>query len=146
MTHTGQRHTGSRIWYSGATLPNGTTEEFSESCIFPIRNLSDTSSRSEEDAHFSYCIADIDQISCDLGIPWETSKDQPFADSTIYIGFTWDLKKRTVALSEAKVEKYLKAINDWLARPKHTLKHMQELYGKLLHVASILLYHEAVPT
>ena len=142
--HTSQRHTGSRIWYSGATLPNGTTEEFSESCIFPIRNLSNTSSRSEEDAHFSYCIADIDQISCNLGIPWETSKDQPFANLTIYIGFTWDLKKRMVALSEAKVEKYLKAINDWLARPNtpsNTCRNCTASY--YMRPPS---YHEAVPT
>ena len=43
-----------------------------------------------------------------------------------------------VALSIAKVDKYNSVVNDWLARPHHTLKHMQELYSKLLHAASIL--------
>ena len=42
-----------------------------------------------------------------------------------------------VTLSPAKTEKYLNEINDWLVRRVHTLKHVQELYGKLLHVASI---------
>ena len=87
IMHSGQCHTGSHIWYSGTTLPSGKNEEFSEDCGTPIKDLSGASLRSGEDASFSYCIADIDEISQDLGIPWEISKDQPFADSTIYIGF-----------------------------------------------------------
>ena len=90
-----------------------------------------------------YGIMDIDRISHELGIPWESSKDQPFASTTIYIGFLWDLDARTVRLSPEKIEKYAGAINDWLARPKHTLKNVQELYGKLLHAASILIQGRA---
>jgi hypothetical protein len=138
ITHSGQCHTQSRIWYSGATLPSGENEEFSEGCGAPIKNLSRAFPQSGEDTSFSYCIADIDEISENLGIPWGISKDQPFTNSTIYIGFVWDIKKRTVTLSEPKVVKYAKAINEWLIRPKYNLKHIQELYGKLLHVASII--------
>ena len=114
----GQQHTRSGIWYSGATLPNGVIKEFSENCLAPIKNLSNASPWSVEDARFSYCITDIDKISHELGIPWETSKAQPFTDSMIYIGFTWNLKKCTVALSEAKVEKY--AGNQWMADKTET--------------------------
>jgi hypothetical protein len=134
---------GSRVWYSGAILPNDETEEFSEDCGSPIKNLTVNSPRSEEDACFLYCFDDIDKISRELGIPWEILKDQPFSDSTIYIGFIWNIKGRTVTLSKAKVEKYARVINDWIARPKHTLKHVQELYGKLLHAASIVLQGRA---
>jgi len=43
--------------------------------------------------HFSYNLSDIDRISDILGIPWEISKDQPFTNLTIYIGFIWNLKE-----------------------------------------------------
>ena len=43
-----------------------------------------------------------------------------------------------VALSAAKTTKYSGTVSKWLARLCHMLKHMQELYGKLLHAASIL--------
>ena len=46
-------------------------------------------------------------------------------------------------LSPAKTEKYTSAIDEWLARPKHTLKNVQELYSKLLHTASILVQGQA---
>jgi len=41
-------------------------------------------------------------------------------------------------LSEIKIEKYSSVINAWLICPTHTLKHIQELYSKLLHTASIV--------
>jgi hypothetical protein len=63
IMHTGPRHTASRIWYSGVEHPNGSTEEFSESCIFPICDLSNNSPQSEDDAVFTYNFADIDEIS-----------------------------------------------------------------------------------
>ena len=131
-------HTGSQIYFSGTLREDGTTEEFSEDCSHPIKDLTTNSMRSCEDEQFSYNLSDIDEISAKLGIPWEITKDQPFANSTIYIGFVWDLKACTVALSPAKIDKYTKAIQDWLSRTRHNLKHVQELYGKLLHAAPIL--------
>ena len=135
---TGIRHTASRIWYSGVKHLDGSVEEFSESCTFPIRDLSSRSVHSDKDALFAYNITDIDEISRELRIPWETSKDQLFAVSTIYIGFVWNLEQCTVTFSPTKTEKYINEINDWLARQAHMLKHIQELYGKLLHAAPIL--------
>ena len=131
-------HTGSQIFFSGASREDGTVKEFSESCSYPIKDLTTNSKRSQEDKQFSYNLSDIDEISAELGIPWEITKDQSFARSTIYIGFIWDLEARTVVLSPSKIDKYTRAIDDWLARPRHNLKHVQELYGKLLHAASIL--------
>lgn len=54
------------------------------------------------------------------------------------MGFTWDLKNRTVALSSGKISKYTAAIDDWFARNSHTLIEVQALYGKLLHASSAL--------
>ena len=135
---TGPKHTASRVWYSGIEHMDGSSEEFNESCVFPIQDLADRSPRLKEDALFTYNFTDINEISRDLGIPWETSKDQPFVTSTIYIGFVWDLEQQTVTLTPSKIDKYINEIDEWLARPTHTLKHVQKLYGKLLHAASIL--------
>ena len=43
-----------------------------------------------------------------------------------------------MTLSPAKTDKYVNEIREWLDRRVHTLKHVQELYGKLLHAASIM--------
>jgi len=83
-------------------------------------------------------MTDIDDISDTLGIPWETSKDQPFGPTTTYIGFVWDLQERTVKLSQGKADKYLKSITEWQSRPTHLLEDAQKLYGKLLHTASLI--------
>jgi hypothetical protein len=83
----GLKQSGSRLWYPISDTPGDSFEEFNENCTFPLRNLSHVSSRSEHDASFTYTISDIDNVSDQLGIPWERLKDQPFSGSTIYIGF-----------------------------------------------------------
>lgn len=83
-------------------------------------------------------MADIDAISNDLGIPWETGKDLPFSNVAPFIGFSWDLTNCTVSLPESKKAKYLQAIQEWEAKPKHTLEEVQKLYGKLLHACHIV--------
>ena len=70
--------------------------------------------------HFTYNIVDINEISYELGIPWEASKDQPFATSTIYIGFVWNLAQCMITLSSNKTEKYINEINIWLERWTHS--------------------------
>jgi hypothetical protein len=133
------RQSGSRlVWYTGKDHANGTANELNEDCGKPIIDLSHQSSRSEHDALFTYCLDDIDKISDKLGIPWEKSKDQLFASSTTYIGFVWDLNLRSVALAIGKIKKYRNAIKEWLSRPTHVLKDVQQLYGKLLHASAAL--------
>ena len=73
-------------------------------------------------------------LSQKLGIPWEVSKDRPFANSTTYIGFNWDIKTFQVSLADVKKEKYLRETEDLFMRPTHTLEEVKKLYGKLLHV------------
>jgi hypothetical protein len=138
ITKTGIRQTGGRIWFGGRTLDDGSVEEFSEDCSFPIKDLSRSSPRSDHDKLFTYNLSDIDAISAELGIPWEISKDQPFHSSTTYIGLLWDLDSRTVTLSPSKLNKYLLAIHTWRKHPIHCLQDVQELYGKLLHTCSVV--------
>jgi hypothetical protein len=134
----GRLHTGGRYWYRGETMPDGNPEEFDEDASFPVRDLSGSSPRSEEDSSFSFCMADIDRLSAELGIPWETTKDIPFSFEVPFIGFLWNLPALTVSIPERKKSKYLAAIASWESSPTHTLEEVQKLYGKLLHSSLIV--------
>jgi hypothetical protein len=129
---------GGRAWYGGGIFEDGTVEEFDEDCKFPCQDLSGRTPRSEEDGLYGYNFEDIDFFSEKLGIPWETSKDKPFASSTTYIGFIWDLSTHRVSLPDNKKEKYSKETREWLSRPSHTLEEVQKLYGKLLHASLVV--------
>jgi hypothetical protein len=131
----GLQQTGGRLWYGGTCPKTRRLEELSEDCSKALQDLSQCSPRSEHDELFAYNLRDIDDLSDDLGIIWERLKDQPFASSTVYTGFLWDLKHLVVSLTSAKVDKYLAAIHKWRKRPTHILQDVRELYGKLLHAS-----------
>jgi hypothetical protein len=139
----GPKSKGGRSWFAGATLPDDQIEEFDEDYTFPLQDLSLNSPRPPSDQSFCYNLRDIDNISQDLGIPWEISKDIPFSDSPTFIGLTWDLAGRTVRLAEAKRIKYVSAIAEWVTRRTHTLNEVQRLHGKLIHAA--LIFPEGRP-
>ena len=82
-------------------------EEWDKDCTSPYRDLSGCSAQSKEDMEYTYNFDDIDALSQELGIPWETSKDQPFANCTAYIGFDWNVETGQVSLGAAKKDKYL---------------------------------------
>ena len=130
--------TGSRYWYKGDIMPDGRIEEFDDDNTFPILDLSASSPRSPADADYSYAITDIDAFSLPLGIPWEPTKDIPFSSVAPFIGFEWDLASRTVSLLLKKCKKYLAAIASWEENPRHTLREVEGLYGKLLHASSVV--------
>lgn len=129
---------GGRKWYRGSTMPDGRVEEYDEDCSFDIEDLSTRSPRSAEDALFTYCFADINQLSEILGIPWELAKDIYFSSRAPFVGFLWDIPTRTISIPENKRAKYLDAIRAWEDRPKHTLLEAQQLYGKLLHISLVI--------
>ena len=119
-------------------MPNGRSEEFDEDMSNPLQDLSSTSERLPDDALFTYADDDIDRLSNELGIPWETSKTIPFGSVVSYLGFVWDLDARTVAISTEKKLKYLNAIEEWERKPTHTLAEVQKLYGKLPHASLVV--------
>jgi hypothetical protein len=132
----GIKQTGSRIWFGNTTPDFSLIKELNEDCSHPLKDLSGNSPRSPHDKLFTANMQDIDALSMQLGILWAIPKDQPFHSSTVYIGFLWDLNARIVSLSPPKVDKYLAAIHRWRKRHTHTLRDVQELYGKLLHTCS----------
>jgi len=129
---------GGHQWYQGNPLPDKRPAEFDEDHSFPLCDLSGTSARSNEDLKYMYCFDDINEVSRQLGIPWEVSKDVPFSPSVTYLGLVWNLDHRTVTLSEAKHLKYLLTISLWNESHTHTLDEVQKLHGKLLHATLVL--------
>jgi len=135
----GRTQDGSRLWYKGKDLPDGSSEEFDEDCSASLQDLADASARTAEDCDFAYADADIDALSTRLGIRWETSKLVHFATAVPYLGFRWDICTWTVYLLEDKKTRYLAAITEWETKRTHNLLETQKLYGKLLHASLVML-------
>ncbi|THH04880.1 hypothetical protein EW146_g10052, partial [Bondarzewia mesenterica] len=134
----GQKQDGGRLWFRGADFPDGRCAEFDEDASAALQDVSSSSLHSDDDALFTYNTADINQISDQLGLVWETSKDVPFCPSPTYIRFQWDIPSCMVALPQHKKEKYLQTIAAWQEKRTHTLEELQALYGKLLHASLVL--------
>jgi len=117
---------------------DGHPEEFDENMATPLRDLSHTSIRPPGDTLFTYADMDIDLLSKELGIPWESSKTIPFGEVVPYLGFVWDLNACTVAIPTEKKLKCLNVIDEWKKKPTHTLVEAQALYGKLLHTSLVI--------
>jgi hypothetical protein len=86
------------LWFGGRVFEDGTTEQFDEDCRFPCKDLSLRSACLSEDSLYTYNFDNIDFFSRQLGIPWELSKDMPFASTTTYIGFDWNIETHQVSL------------------------------------------------
>jgi hypothetical protein len=138
VTQGGCHHDGGRLWYRGHTLPDNQIEEFDEDMLPPIRNLPPHPKASSDDARYSYSIHDIDDVSNELGIPWELSKDEPFDVEVPFTGLRWHLDRKTVALGKNKATKYLAAICAFHSKKTHTLQEVRQLYGKLLHACLVI--------
>ncbi|GJF00897.1 hypothetical protein PsYK624_172010 [Phanerochaete sordida] len=134
----GLHHSGGRLWYGGHDGGLAFEYDFIEDFMHPLRDHSNVSPRSAHDAAFHYAAVDIDALSVPLGIPWEPSKDSPFASEFTYTGFVWDLRARTVSLSEPKRVKYHAAVHDWLQRRVHTREETEKMHGRLQHVSSLV--------
>lgn len=64
---TGRTQSGGRLWYRSESLDEGEFDTHAEDYKFPLRDLSQSSLRSEVDAAFAFAFADIDQTSRPLG-------------------------------------------------------------------------------
>ncbi len=134
----GRIHAGGRILFRGETWADGYTEELDEDFEIPIADLSKSSPRPAEEAKFSCNKSDIDEISQQLGIPWQAEKDTPWGQVITFTGFVWNLAEKTVSLASGKREKYLAAISEWEKSRAHPLKEVQKLFDQLLHASLIV--------
>ena len=117
---------------------DGHPEELNKDMTTPLCNLSHTSTCSSHDAIFTYTDKDINLISDELGILWETSKTIPFDTVVPYLGFVWNLNACTVPVPVEKKLEHLNMIKEWEKKPMHTLAEVQKLYGKLLHASVVV--------
>lgn len=131
----GTLQTGGRIWYKGKYTEEAGSEHFAEDFAHPVRHIRNHYNLGTT---FPYDLQDIDQITAPLGVPWEITKDVAFSTTIIFAGFAWDLNAKMVSLPDNKKEKYLKAIDEWRNRSKHTLEDTRRLYGKLLYTCHIV--------
>lgn len=131
-----------RIFYPGQTLPDGSREEFDDDMFFPLRNLQlcqNATPPINDTLTFAYNDDHVDAITTPLGVRWAAAKHLPWTSRPIYLGFKWDLQRRTVELPDAKKTKYLQAIQAWQARAQHTMDEVEALHGKLVHVSLVVL-------
>ena len=125
-------------WFKGDTLADNSHKEFAEDCTHLIKDLISHHNTSSSSLH-TYNFTHIDGITNHLGIQWELSKDMPFSSTPIFIGFIWDLERKTVALTPAKWVKYSNVIHEWLCTPAHTLEEVQKLHSQLSHASFVIL-------
>lgn len=64
--------------------------------------------------HQSWSEADFMHLTEVLGVPWSPKKTRPLAIVQRYIGFDWDLEKRTVSLPDEKMDKVRCLVQAWL--------------------------------
>jgi hypothetical protein len=82
---------------------------------------------------FAFELEDILLLGLSLGLPWKSSKTQPFASTFTYVGFEWSLAFSTVAIPPAKKAKYLACLEPWHLGSKVSSKEVDKLLGTLVH-------------
>jgi hypothetical protein len=90
---------------------------------------------------WSYCVDEslLWTVADDLGWPWAPMKCKPFASSFRYIGFDWDLMRKSVALPEGKKTKFLSKLSAWAPGVPIDRKTCLSLTGSLSHCAVVVL-------
>jgi hypothetical protein len=91
---------------------------------------------------WTYAFADCDallSIVSSLRIPWHESKGQAHFSSYVdYIGFGWDFALKTVALPEAKRDKYYGRTMTFLSSPTASLEDVLRLHRSLMHLTFVI--------
>ena len=70
-----------------------------------------------------------------LGLPEAHSKAYPPGRSIIWLGIHFDTVAGLIRIPDAKIEETITMVHSWINMRRTTLKKLQSLLGKLLHVA-----------
>jgi hypothetical protein len=69
---------------------------------------------------------------------WSKEKTCPLSKCQKYLGFFWDLEAKTVSLTDKKLEKVRKTLNNWRnEQMKFTAKEALGLHRQLVHISCI---------
>jgi hypothetical protein len=88
---------------------------------------------------YSYDELLIWKLAEELGLPWSPKKHQPFNTVFCYLGFEWDLGKKTVTISKAKCKKYLLRLKPWVPGSQFMKTEVQQLIGTLNHCSVVIV-------
>jgi len=88
--------------------------------------------------HESWSEEDFMALTSQCGVPWSLEKLRPFAPTQRYIGFDWNLDRKSVSLPHDKLQKIQEQVAGWLlGGASFTAKEAASLHGKLVHVGCI---------
>ncbi|VDB90881.1 unnamed protein product [Peniophora sp. CBMAI 1063] len=86
----------------------------------------------------SFSEEDFVHLTSALGVPWSVAKTRSFAYRQKYIGFIWDLVRKTVAMPEEKLSALRSLLDAWLEpKAKFNAGEAESLHGKVVHAATI---------
>jgi hypothetical protein len=88
---------------------------------------------------YSYDESLIWNMAEELGWPWSPKKHFPFSTSFTYLGFEWDLERRTVTIGDAKCAKYLARLAPWKHGVCFTKLAIQKVIRMLNHCSVVLV-------
>ncbi|KAF5343355.1 hypothetical protein D9758_014175 [Tetrapyrgos nigripes] len=86
---------------------------------------------------YSYDESLIWSIAENLSWPWAPLKFVAFTFFFLYIGFHWDIEKKTIELPKAKKIKYSAKISTFLSNSAHTKEEAESVVGTLQHVTLV---------
>lgn len=88
--------------------------------------------------HQTWTEDDFIKLTASLGVPWSRMKTKPLSSRQRYIGFDWDLDRKTVSFPSDKLQATHDLIQAWLVPgAQFTMKEAFSLHGKLVHAATI---------
>lgn len=84
---------------------------------------------------YDYDVNTIFRLTKDLGVPWKPGKCFEYADRVVYVGFLWNLRERSVSLTEEKRQKYIEKLDTFriMARTNRVVsqKEAMKIQGTL---------------
>ena len=89
---------------------------------------------------YDYDLESMKAMIGPLGVPWHSSKGSPFGDTFAYVGFEWNIPRKSVSLSPTKREKHLSKIIAFLqltSSSQFFKKDVQSLHGSLSHISFV---------
>jgi hypothetical protein len=85
---------------------------------------------------YDYNLAHAKSLISVAKVPWHDSKGQPFEDDSVYVGFLWDIPRKTVVLLEQKHLKYIAHLADFLTHyldSRAPKRELEQIAGFLNH-------------
>jgi len=88
--------------------------------------------------HQSWSETEFIALTAFCGVPWSIEKLHKFATVQCYIGFDWNLDRKSVAIPAEKLTKIQELVNSWL-KPgaRFSLVETNSMHGKLVHISCI---------